>query len=259
MRRNLHATGAPIIPPINGLSGNHATRQQAYGLRIQDEVGNVFRYVKANEALTKGDVVTAIARAAWDSGIAVDGAITANTTNVLHIDTITTAMTKNQYAGYYVSQATAATKGAAFMIESHEAMAASGEGDLILTETMDEAFANDVALLIHNPWLVEKADATTEVIIGVAVHDITSGYFGWIQVGGYCAKVKCGSATSAAIVANEPMIPNGTGTGKTEGAVEGMAGSAEGDIMEAAASPLIALRAVGADTPGFTEAWIKER
>jgi hypothetical protein len=244
-------TGHPVIPSIDGLTGDHSSQKLPLGSVIKDTVGNSYKYIKANEALTRGDAVTAIARAAWDSGILVNGEKTSGTT--LTIDTVTTAMSKNEYAGYYVSQATAANKGKAYEIESHEAMAASGGGDLILAEEIDETFADNAALYIHHPFLMEQTDAATDLIMGVVAGDISSGQFGWIQVGGYCPWVKAGDGTTAAaIVANEPLVPNGDNAG----AVMGIAGSAEADILEAAASPLRALRAVGANTAGFVEAFI---
>ena len=101
---------------------------------------------------------------------------------------------------------------------------------------------------------MEQTDADTELIMGVAAHAITSGQFGWIQVGGYCPVVKAGhGSTSAAIVVNEPLVPNSN----SAGGVMGMAGSAETDIMEAAASPLRALRALNANTAGFVDAFIE--
>jgi len=246
-------TGQPLIPSVDGINGNHDTQKLPLGTIIKDVVGNSFKYIKANEALSRGDVVTNVVRAAWDSTTVVDGAIVANTTKILHVDTNTSAWTANQYAGYSVSQATASGKGAAYEIEKHAAVAASGEVDIYLTDSMEEAFADGAVLYIHHPFLVELTDAATEVIMGVACDDITSGYFGWVQVGGFCPMVTAGHSTSAAIVLNEPLVP----VAGNPGAVQGMAGATEPDIMEAAASPLIALRAVGANTTGYVEAFIK--
>ena len=249
----LKASGFAQISPDTGLVRNDTTAKFEVGTVISDTLGNSYRYVKANEALVVGKTVTAVAKAAWDTNRAVDGAITANTTNVLHIDTITTAMTINQYAGYYVSQATAAGKGIGYRIAHHDAMAASGEGDLYLEDEMKEAFTDDTALLIYNPYVVELVDAATELIMGVCIGTIASGSYGFIQVGGHCPAVLVGHTTSAAIILNEPLAT----IAGVPGACQGMAGSDEADIMESAASPLIALQAVDADTTGYVEAFIK--
>jgi hypothetical protein len=243
----------PIVLPMDALAANDANQRFRLGQKVQDINGNEFRYIKAAEALAQGELVTATVLAAWDSGIAVDGAVAvADLTKTIHIDTITTAMTKNQYAGYYICQAPAAGKGRLFKIKSHEAMAASGEGDLIMEDTINEAFANDVALLIFNPFVVELTDAGTEFIQGVAIGTITSAYYGFVQVGGTCQAVLCDGSNGAAVVLNEPIVPYGTDPGQGQG----MAGSTEADIMEAAMSPLVALEASAADA-GFVPAYFR--
>ena len=245
----------PMVLPMDALRANDDTQRFRLGQKVHDIEGNTYRYVYAGvEALAYGELVTHVTLAAWDSGIAADGAITADTTNILHIDTITTAMTKNQYAGWYVCQAPAAGKGRMFKIKSHEAMAASGEGDLVLHDVMNEAFVDDVALLIFNPWNVELTDAGTEVIRGVIPSGISSGYYGFMQTGGVCQGVICDGSNGAAVVAHEPIVPYATDPGQGQG----MAGSAEADIMEAAASPLIALEASSADAGYVPAYFIKE-
>lgn len=244
------ATGPAILLPTGGLAGNTETAKYPLGQLFQDDRGNYFRYIKANEALTKGQAVTSVALGAWDSGIAVDGAVTSGDTYI-HIDTVTTSMTANQYAGYYVRQAAASGKGAMYRISGHNAIASSGEGDIYLEDAVEEAMANNAALEIYNPYLVEKIDATTEQIQGIAIEDITSGYHGFVQVGGVCQYVLVGHSTSAAIVLDEPLTPVGSGLA---GSLMGMAGGDEADIMEAANSPLRALDAVAANTVGLIPA-----
>ena len=247
-------SGALIISPASGIAHNSATQEWPLGAQVRDRLGNSYRYVKANEAVALGELVTAVALAAWDSTTVVDGAITANTTNILHVDTNTSAWTQNQYAGYFVCQALAAGKGKQFAIRSHDAVGASGEVDVILEENMDEAFADGAVLSIYNPFLVELTDGGTDHILGVGIGTITASYYGFVQVGGFVQAVLCDGSNGAAVVANEPIVPYATDPGQGQG----MAGSAEGDIMEAAASPLIALRASSTDA-AFVPAYMKER
>lgn len=236
------ATGFPQLVPESGLFSNSATARYDLGMLALDKLGNVYRYVKASEAVAFGELVTHVALAAWDSGIVTDGAVTAGDTKI-HIDTITTAMTANQYAGYFVRQGEAAAKGIMHRIKSHAAMAASGEGDLILAHPALEAFADGAALSIFNPFLVELTDAGTETICGVGIGDITANYFGFVQVGGIHPGVLCDGSNGAGVVLNEPIVPYGTDPGQGQG----MAGNTEADIMEAANSPLIALDASTTD------------
>lgn len=252
-RKPRSSGGPPLVISTEGLYANSSVRQYSLGQKAYDVDGNVYRYVLATEALARGQVVTATALAAWDSGILVDGAVTAGDTKI-HVDTVTTAVAAGYWAGYWIGQAPAATgKGALHKIKGHEALAASGEGDIFLDESTPaaEAFANDVALLIYHPWKVELCDATTEVIRGVVVNTIDSGHYGFIQVGGFVPAVLVGHSTSAAVVLNEPLTPLAT----PAGSVQGMAGGDEADIMEASASRLIAMEAVNANIVCYVPAY----
>lgn len=242
----------PIVLPMDALVANDASRRFRLGQKVQDIQGNEFRYVKATETLARGELVTPTAIAAWDSTIVVDGAIAvADLTKTLHVDTLTSDMTKNQYAGYYVKQAIGASKGRCFKIRSHEAQTASGdELDIFLEDTIDEVIGDGAVLSIFNPFAMELTDADTEPILGVAFGVITTAYFGFVQVGGFVQAVLCDGNNGAAVVINEPIVPYGTDPGQGQG----MAGSAEADIMEAFASPLIALEASATDA-GFVPAY----
>jgi len=241
-----------ILIPEGGISCNDASARFDLGQLVHDGMGNYFRYVKANEALAIGQAVTPVARAAWDATTLVDGAVTAGDTYI-HVDTTTSAWTAGQYVGYYLSQATAAGLGRAHRIKDHGAVGAAGELDIFLVGKAQEAFANNAVLYIYNPFLVERTDATTEQIKGVAVGTITSGYFGFVQVGGFFRAVQVGHSTSAAIVLDEPLTP----LAAVEGALQGMAGGDEADIFEATCSLLFSLQAVGANTTGYVQAFSK--
>jgi len=249
--RTYQPIGHVALLPRGGLLRDSTTQDFALGTEVRDNRGNIFRYIKASEALVEGDALTPVAEAAWDSTTVVDGAGSAGDT-MLHVDTNTSAFTANQFAGYYVTMATAASKGKSYRIKGHAAMDASSEVDIFLDDPLSEAMADGGILLIYNPWLYEKVDASTEIIRGVAIGAITSGSYGWVQVGGYFQAIKAGHSTSDAIVLNEVVMPIGT---DNEGAVEGAVSSnAEADVHEASQG-LIALRAVAANTTGFITAY----
>lgn len=242
----------PIVLPMDALVANDASQRFRLGQKVQDINGNEFRYIKATEALAKGELVTATAIAAWDSTIVVDGAVAvADLTKVLHVDTMTSAMTKNQYAGYYVKQAIGAGLGRSFKISHHEAQSAAGdEVDIFLEDTIDEAFGDGAVLSIFNPFVMELTDAGTELIMGVSIGAIAAASHGFVQVGGFVQAVLCDGSNGAAVVIHEPIVPYSTDPGQGQG----MAGSAEADIMELAASPLIALEASATDA-GYVPAY----
>ena len=215
----------------------------------------IYQYVKANETLTRGQILTDVPWATWDTTIVIDGAVV-SADKTIHIDTVATAMTANQYKGYWIRQAAAAGPlGGAIQIKSHPAIAAAGEGDLTMERAALEAIADGKALEIHNPYLVEKVDGAAEPILGVAPADFTSGQYGWMQVGGNVPAVLCGHSTSAAIVLDEPMIPIAALAGSAQGYAAGTPNEAE--ILQGLTTPLRSRSAVGANTVCYIPAYMK--
>ena len=262
----LQASGFGQIPPDGGLKRNDTIRKMEPGTVVSDTLGNSYRYVKASEALYDGGLVTAVAKAAWPTAVLVDGAITvAAATNKVHVDALLADYEPNELRGYWLSIASAesgntASNGRAYRIKSHDGFdySSSTEGDIYLEDNIAEEWADDDALLLYNPYLMENTDAGTEVIMGIGICTIAAGSYGFVQIGGHHPGVYCGGTTSAAVVINEPIVPGATVTADTiAGAGIGMAGSTETDIMEAAVSPVIALQSLAADTAGYVEAFIK--
>lgn len=242
-----------VLVPAGGLFRDDATPYFDLGQIVHDGRGNRYQYVKANEALAFGQIVTPVALAVWDSTIVVDGAVVSGD-EYIHVDTPTSAITANQYEGYFVSQAGAAAKGMGYQIESHPAMAATtGEADIQLVGEAQEAFADGAALYIYNPYLMELIDGDTEVVKGVAIGTITAAQYGFVQIGGYFRSVKIGHTTSVAIVLNEPIMP----VAAVPGSGQGIEGGDEVDIFATGASGLYALQAVAADTPCYVQAYSK--
>ena len=255
------ASGFGQIPPEGGIVRNDTTRKYELGTVISDTLGNSYRYVKASVALAIGMAVTAVPKAAWPTAVLVDGALDATSaTNKIHVDAFLADHTANQLRGYYLSIATAAGIGRGYKIKSHDAFdfSESTEGDVYLEDNLAETWANNAPLLLYQPYLVKPIDLGTAPIMGVAVGTIDAGSYGFVQIGGHCPAVLVGGTTSLAIVINEPLVPGITiATDMLAGAVMGVAGSTEADIMEVANSPLIALQAVAANTAGYVEAFIR--
>jgi hypothetical protein len=236
------ASGFAELLPEGGVLCNTVDKRFPLGAIVMDIYGNFFRYVQASEALALGEIVTHVPLATWDTTVVVDGAITANTTNKLHIDTLTTAVEAGEYNDYFVAQAVAAGKGRIFRIVGHPAIAAvTGEGDLTLAEDMTEAFVDGVALEIVNPYRVELVDADTDTIAGVAIGVITADYFGFVQVGGVHNGVLCDGAVGTTVVLNETVLPYGADPGQGQGY------DTADDVgdMEVANSPLLAMQGSG--------------
>ena len=131
-------------------------------------------------------------------------------------------------------------------------------GDIFLEDVIGEAWTDDSPLLIYDPYLMENVDAATEIIMGVGISTIDASSYGFIQVGGHCPAVYVGGTTAIAVTINEPIVPGATvTTDQIAGAGQGASGSEETNIMTVAASPVMALQSVNADTVGYVEAYIK--
>ncbi len=260
------ASGYAQIPPEVGIDRNDATAKFTIGTVISDTFGNSYRYVKATTAVAIGMAVTSVVKAAWPTAILVDGAVDATSaTNVMGVDAYIADYAANFFAGYWISQAAGeatntADKGRAQRIKSHDSVdfSANTAGNITLEDNINESFGNNAALLIYNPYLIEPIDAATRPVMGIAVGAIAASSFGFIQVGGHCPAVLVGGTTNAAIIIDEPLVPGATvATDTLAGALYGVAGSTEVDLMEVANTPVIALQAVAADTAGYVEAFIK--
>lgn len=248
------------------LETDKATRKYTLGeIRItarNDKFTGVYQYIKVSENVTRGQALTPITMATWTVGndIKVDGAVVSGATTMT-VDgntATTTAITANQFKGYWIRQAAASGKGMANQIKSHPALA-EGTGDMLLTmeRAIEEAMVDNVALEIYHPYYMELVDNSDEPIMAVAVEDIDSGQFGWVQVGGFVPAVEVGHTTAKAIILHEPMIP--IAANANAGSTQGLEGHALGEITDAFLSPLLALAAIAADTTGFIPAYMKFR
>ena len=262
----LQASGFGQIPPDAGLARNDTVRKFELGTVISDTFGNSYRYVQAGTTVALGMGVTSVVKAAWPTAVLVDGAVDATSaTNKIHVDAFLSDYVANYFRGYWLSIASAeatntADAGIAHRIKSHDSVdfSASTEGDIFLEDNLQESWANDDPLLLYNPYLIEPVDAATEIIMGIAIGAITAASYGFIQVGGHCPAVLVGGTTNLAVVLNEPLVPGATvATDTLAGALMGVAGSTEVNLMEVAASPILALQAVGANTAGYVEAFIR--
>lgn len=226
----------PMVPE-GGLFCNHSSRKYPLGTKVYDVNGNAYRYVyAATEAIAQGELVTHVAIAAWDSTTVVDGTAAAGD-SLIHVDTNTSVWTGNQYKGYYLRQAEASGKGSLQLIKSHPAISASSECDVQIEGSVSEAFADGATLYIFHPYAVELTDAATETIVGVGIGDISSGYYGFVQVGGVHPGVLCDGDNGADVVANEIIVPYSTDPGQGQG----YATADEAGDMEVANSPIVAL------------------
>ena len=186
------------------------------GEKIYTADGRAFRYVKAGETLVVGDLIEAPAEATGNQSRLVAAAAVGDTT-VTTTDTVT--VTADEYAGGYVVVTGEGGTGTGFMyqIKSHPA-ATAAVCTFTLSDPIQVAFTALTQIdLVKNPYkdVLQSNTTPTSCVVGVAVNEITSGQYGWIQTEGV-ATVK-NDATGAIVVGNH-VVASGTTVGSCRAA-----------------------------------------
>ena len=124
------------------------------------------------------------------------------------------ALDENEYQQGVAVIDTTAGLGYAYMIQSHAAIAASTNGELVLAdgETVQVALdTNSKITLAVNPYkavIQHPVTTATNSCVGGAIYPIAIGEFGWVQIGGLGAALILGTPG-----AGQPL----TSTGATAG------------------------------------------
>lgn len=176
----------------------YTTSSQAYrenrmprvGQKVSFEDGRKFVFAKAAEALVAGEV----AGNAQTAEHTVDGAAISGTYAVT-VDTAN-GVTANQFAGGYLAITNASTgKGENYRIKSNTADGGDDEVTFTLYDPLLSGLADDDTINVSPArynGVVEGAAA--EPAVGVAVNDIASAGYGWLQYQGpACVMVTTGS------------------------------------------------------------------
>lgn len=172
-----------------GIFEESATQLIDLGAKAVTTDGRAYRYVKAGAtALVAGKLYDGPASVANHTNIAVAAAASAGAKSV----TVTlgaTAATANQYAGGVLVVNDVNGEGYTYGIKSHPA--ADGSASLVITLNDDEAIEEALTTssqvsLVANQYgsVIIHAASETGIPVGVAVKDITAGYYGWVQTRG---------------------------------------------------------------------------
>lgn len=187
--------------PAHELNVESSTQKAPLGTRYFDQnTGKVYYYAKANEALTLGATLTPILAL-------FDGDCDASSGAVLNDAAVTfTAATVGCYVKINV--------GTNSINDTPNKVLSYTANQLVLESNWSADLTTAEDYVVYNPFLMENTDAAGETIKGVAPIAVTSGYYFWMQTGGYCSDVKIIGGTDA-IVANEGIVSSTTaGTGK---------------------------------------------
>jgi len=147
--------------------------------------GRRYRYARAgSSALTVGNLLQSAAEDTADQNIA-------GTTTAVGATSITTAsmtVTANQYAGGYVTVTVTPGLGTTYRIKSHAAYTSAAATFELESPILVALTSTSRLDFVPNPYngVIAAPTTLTSSVAGVAVNDLTSSQYGWIQVGGPC-------------------------------------------------------------------------
>lgn len=189
--------------------------RQTVGALIQDTTGDRYRYVKASEAISAGELAVAPSpKTTAAQNVDVNTAAVGDTS--VTITAGAEAITADEYAGGTLVVNAGTAIGDAYEIVGNDAVSASGGATVIrLGSRIRNAFgASDKVTLYHNPANgVQTSTSSTLQPVGIAVSDIASGSYGWVKTWGVAPALADETLTLGA------WLTSGT---STAGAVEEM-------------------------------------
>lgn len=186
---------------------------------INERTGKIYYYCKAKEPLAKGAVLTSMLILDGTFGACSGKDFKSNGTDLLA--TQVGAWVKVNSGGK--SETDAPNKITSFKTTTWMTV----ENDWSETMTTSEGF------ILYHPFWVEEATDTDRRILGVAPIAVTSGYYFFAQMGGYCEHVKV-DGSALALVAHEGIISSAAA-----GVATGLTGTT--DVDEAEKSNIICL------------------
>lgn len=181
------------------LSDSSPTNPLGAIVRLDD--GRAYRYMKANEAIAIGNIVTVL--------LGIDDA------------DVDAAASDNTLTGTGDFTAAEFDDGAAFVfinagtgINQNKRIKSNTANILYLESAWDTALDTDSDYIVYSPFTVENCDAANEKIFGVAVSAISAGEYGWFQIGGL-SFVRCAGGTDP-LAAHEGIVSS-TAAGVAKG------------------------------------------
>lgn len=188
-------TGSPATELGLPLTLNEENPSLTLGQFIYGDDGRKFVYARAGSgaALVAGQVQQSAAEDTGDQNIAaatpVSGPNGYNSAGQFSLVTASMTITKNQYAGGYVTATVTPGLARTYRIKSHQAFT-SAAATFVLEDEIQVTLSTSTRLdFIPNPYngVVVNPTTNTSSVAGVAICPITASYYGFLQVAGPCA------------------------------------------------------------------------
>ena len=206
--------GVPQIAGDVDLFANDANPKFTIGYKLETADGRVFRYSHFGAAVTYAGTVVSpdvSESASVESGLVVvapaSSAITTDSTaGYKNIEITEPAITKNQYAGGYLTVIAGTGRGYTYRIKGNTVCGlpdgpASGTMRLELHDKLQASLTADSSVNVIASKYANLESAlvgTDEVPVGVTTRGMTANYYGWVQTKGVAA-VSVNTTTTCAI------------------------------------------------------------
>jgi hypothetical protein len=207
------------FPVIYGIDPHSSSTTQDHNLGSQgvDQFGDLYRYVKASEALTAGMLVCGKDIGTTQVNLSVAVAASAGAKEI-SITLGAAAVTANEYSEGYIVFNDVSPEGITVRIGSHPASAGSAAIVFKLLEPLPESVTTSSQVtLVHNQWFVQTTATQTNIPAGFCGVDVASGSFGWVKSRGVVAALSdengtvgraltIGSSTAGAVEERDDML-----------------------------------------------------
>lgn len=226
-------SGTPQASLGNPYSINETDPSASLGQVIFADDGAKYVYaLNGAVALVRGALCQSAIEDTGDQNIAAVAAAIGATSIV----TAAMTVTKNQYAGGYVTVTVTPGLATKYRIKQHEAFT-SAAATFLLEDTLQVALTSSSRLdFVANPCngVLVNPTTATGTVVGVAVNALTAGQYGWLQTWGIAAVT---NDAAGAMVVGDAIMPSSSVAGAVRVQVAGkrivgqmMAGVASGEV-----------------------------
>lgn len=198
-------TGSPVSAP-HGVFEETTGQMLPLGTKHYASDGRAYRYCKVGgTALVPGKLYQAPAEVTNHQNLAPSAAAVGDTSITVTLGA--TAATANQYAEGYAIITVTPGQGYIYKIKSHPAASASASLVVTLEDPIEVALTTSSKVdLVLNPYsgvILSIGGTDTSAVVGVAVNNVASSSYGWLQVEGVTALLADGAqVVGAAVVAS---------------------------------------------------------
>jgi hypothetical protein len=204
MDMNVYGDGVNDNPYQNIASTNQDKSPLMIGTMVQTFDGRIFKYIKYTDAGASGVVGNVLGPVANATVANITGQ--SNVAEAPYVEDTAATWTVGQFKGFWVNIGTGTGLGQTRRVVWNTATR------LYLERKLDTAASTDSDLIIWSPHHVRQTPAASGInqrVSGVSIGALTTTYYGWMQVFGFCEKL----LVDAVMASNSLIVPSAATAG----------------------------------------------